>query len=154
MGGRAAPGDALGLGQAGPIASRIPMPITLFFVMVDAAPHQQVKAAAKAAGVDVASWLRSMMRQIRPSDFPKGWRMRTREPRKPASQRSHDSRQYWKRFMLRLDDHASERFEALATCFDAPHAEVIRQLIVHATLDAFPPSWHVAVHECQEERNG
>jgi predicted DNA-binding protein len=136
-----------GLGQAGPIATRVPRRITSFFFMVDAALHQQVREAAKDAGVDVAPWLRHMMRQITKADFPKSWQAGKTERRTSTALRSHDSRQYWKRFMLRLDDQASARLEALATHFGAPHAEVIRQLIVQARLDGFPESWHLAVEE-------
>jgi hypothetical protein len=136
-----------GLGQAGPIAPRVPTRIMACFFMVEADLHRHVKAAATAAGVDVAPWVRHMMRQITRSDFPKSWQAGTRERRHATAQRSHDSRQYWKRFMLRLDNQASARLEELASHFGAPHAEVIRQLIVQATPEDFPPSWHLAVEE-------
>jgi predicted transcriptional regulator len=125
----------------------------LFFI-VDAALHQQVKDTAKAAGVDVAPWLRHLMRQVTKADFPKNWQARRTERLTPTAPRSHDSRQYWRRFMLRLDDQASARLEELASHFGEPHAEVIRQLIIQSTLDDFPPSWHVAVQERQQERKG
>jgi predicted transcriptional regulator len=131
----------------GPIDDTAPSPVQHLFFIVGAALHQQVKDAAAAAGVDMAPWMRHTMRQIRQSDFPKSWHMRKREQRKPASQRAHDSRQYWKRFMLRLDDQAVARLEELASHFGEPNAEVIRQLIIQAKLADFPPSWHLAVEE-------
>jgi hypothetical protein len=144
-----------GLGQKRPIAMRVPRPITSCFFMVDAALHQQVKDAAQAAGVDVAPWLRHMMRQITKADFPQSWQARTTERRNATAQRSHDSRQDWKRLMLRMDDQASARLEELTTYFGAPHAEVIRQLIIQATLDDFPASWQLAVDERrQQHRRG
>jgi hypothetical protein len=115
--------------------------------MVDAELHQQVKAAAVSAGGDVAPWMRHMLRRITKRDFPKSWQIRTREQRKPASQRSHDSRYYGTRFMLRLDASAWGRLEELARHFDESQAAIIRQLIVQARLEDFPPSWHMAVEE-------
>jgi hypothetical protein len=136
-----------GLDQTGPIDTKVPKRIASCFFMVDAALHRQVKAAATGAGVNVAPWLRHMMRQVRPSDFPKSWQMRTRGQRDPVSQRSHDSRSYGTRFMLRLDAMARARLEALASHFDASQAAIIRQLIVQATVEDFPPRWHLAVGE-------
>jgi predicted transcriptional regulator len=136
-----------GLGQVGPVAPRVPRQTTPCFFMVDADLHRQVRETAQAAGIDVAPWVRHMMRQIRPSDFPKSWQVRTREPRQPASQRSHDSRYYGTRFMLRLDVPARARLEALASHFDASQAELIRQLIIQAKVEDFPPSWHLAAGE-------
>jgi deoxyribonuclease-1 len=130
-----------------PIDDTAPSPVLHLFFMVDAELHRHVKDAAQAAGVDVAPWLRHMTRQITTADFPQSWQARNTEERKATAPRSHDSRQYWKRAMLRLDDPASERLDELATYFDAPHAEVIRQLIVQATLEDFPHSWHLAVAE-------
>jgi hypothetical protein len=136
-----------GLDQTGPIDTKVPKRIASCFFMVDAALHRQVKAAATGAGVNVAPWMRHMMRQVRPSDFPKSWQMRTREQRESASQRSHDSRYYGTRFMLRLDAMARARLEALASHFDASQAELIRQLIIQAKVEDFPPSWHLAAGE-------
>jgi hypothetical protein len=55
----------------GPIDATAPRPVQHLFFTVDAALHRQVKAAARAAEVDVAPWLRQMMRQITTADFPK-----------------------------------------------------------------------------------
>jgi hypothetical protein len=49
--------------------------------------------------------------------------------------------------MLRLDAPARARLEALARHFDESQAAIIRQLIVQARLEDFPPSWHLAVGE-------
>jgi predicted transcriptional regulator len=136
-----------GLGQAGPIAMRVPRRITSFFFMVDAELHRQVREAAKAAGIDVAPWLRYMMRQITKADFPKSWQAGKTGRQHPRSQRSHDSRHYGKRFMLRLDDQTWARLEELATYFGEPNAEVIRQLIIQAKVEDFPQSWQLAVEE-------
>ena len=136
-----------GLGRTGPVVPQVPGQTTACFFMVDAALHQQVKAAVAAAGVDVAPWMRHMMRQMTKADFPKSWQVKAIETRKAMGQRSHDSRYYGKRFMLRLDVLARERLEAMARDFDASHAEIIRQLIVQATVEDFPPSWHLAVGE-------
>jgi predicted DNA-binding protein len=136
-----------GLGQKGPIATGVPRRITSFFFMVDAALHQQMREAAQSAGGDVAPWVRHMMRQIREEDFPQSWQARTRDRQTPTGQRSHDSRQYGKRFMLRLDDQTWARLEELATYFGEPNAEVIRQLIIQAKVEDFPQSWQLAVEE-------
>src|ERR671915_391290 len=64
-----------GLGQKRPIAVRVPRRLTSCFFMVDAELHRQVREAAQVAGVDVAPWLRHMMRQIRKEDFPKSWQV-------------------------------------------------------------------------------
>ena len=136
----------------GVIDDTAPSPVHHVFFIVDTALHQQVKDVAQAAGVDVAPWVRHLMRQVRRTDFPKSWQAGNRTQRKPASQRSHNSRQYWKRFMLRLDDQASARLEELASHFGEPHAEVICQLIIQVRLDDFPPSWHVAVEERRQRQ--
>jgi hypothetical protein len=85
-----------------------------------------------------------MMRQITTAAFPKSWQARNTERRNATEPLSHDSRQSWKRLMLRLDDPAGERLDELATYFDELHAEVIRQLIIQVRVDDFPPSWHLA----------
>lgn len=136
-----------GLGQKGPITYEVPRHITSFFFMVDAALHQQVREAAQSAGVDVAPWLRHMMRQIRKEDFPKSWQAGNTDRRKTTGQRSHDSRHYGKRFMLRLEDQTWARLEELANYLGQSNAEVIRQLIVQAKLEQFPRSWQLAVKE-------
>jgi hypothetical protein len=93
----------LGRDSEGPIPISPPSPGKSFFFMVDAELHQQIRAAAKAAGVDAPAWA---------------------------------------------------RLEELASHFDASNAAIIRQPIIQAKIDDFPPSWHVAEQEYQQESNG
>ena len=60
--------------------------------------------------------------------------------------RSHDSRYYGKRFMLRLDTATWERLEALSRHFSMSIAEVVRQLVAQTEIEDVPPTWPVAVH--------
>jgi hypothetical protein len=82
-----------------------------------------------------------MVRQITITDFPASWQEAT--PR----ERSHDSRTYTERFMLRLDEPSQTTLQQLVTQFGASKAEIIRHLIAHATPDAFPKSWHMRAAE-------
>jgi hypothetical protein len=61
-----------------------------------------------------------MIRQVTPEDFSASWH------EGQADERSHDSRRYGKRFMLRLDDPTWEMLEALSTHFKTSGAEIIR----------------------------
>jgi hypothetical protein len=78
-----------------------------------------------------------MVRQVTIEDFPASWQDTT------PSERSHDSRIYTARFMLRLDGPAREKLEDLSTYFDTSAAEIIRHLIAQAAPEAFPTSWHM-----------
>jgi hypothetical protein len=82
-----------------------------------------------------------MVRQITLTDFPASWQA------EPPGERSHDSRVYDTRFMLRLDPHTREKLEGLSTHFDTSIAEVIRQLIAQAEPKDFPKSWHMKAAE-------
>jgi hypothetical protein len=82
-----------------------------------------------------------MVRQITIEDFPASWQEAT--PR----ERSHDSRTYGTRFMLRLDDSTQEKLEALSTHFDTSAAEIIRHLIAEADPKDFPTGWHMRAAE-------
>jgi predicted transcriptional regulator len=62
---------------------------------------QQVQEAAAVHRSTVAAWLRQAMRQIARDAFPDSWR--AGEP----TARSHDSRPYQRRWMLRRDDETS-----------------------------------------------
>ena len=97
--------------------------------------------AATAAGVKTAPWLRQMVRQITITDFPASW-----QEARPA-ERSHDSRTYGTRFMLRLDDPTREKLEELSTHFEMSAAEIIRHLIAQATPEDFPRSWRTRAAE-------
>jgi predicted DNA-binding protein len=108
--------------------------------------YARVQQAAAAAAVHTAPWLRHMIRHIRMADFPASWR------EGQAEERSHESRRYGKRFMLRLDDPTWATLDALATHFERSAAEIIRQLLAQATPDAFPANWHLRVAERHKEQ--
>jgi hypothetical protein len=108
--------------------------------------HQQVQQVAAALGVKTAPWLRQMIRQVTPEDFSASWH------EGHAEERSHDSRRYGKRFMLRLDDPTWGKLDALSTHFKTSGAEIIRQLLAQATPGTFPASWHLRVVECHREQ--
>jgi hypothetical protein len=87
-----------------------------------------------------------MVRRIVITDFPASWQ----EAR--SEERSHESRVYGKRFMLRLDNSTWEKLDALATHFERSAAEIVRQLLAQATPDTFPASWHRRVAERHGEQ--
>jgi hypothetical protein len=119
-------------------------------VYVDAPLHEHVATAAAGAGGTIAVWLRQMIRQITLTDFPVSWQ------EAHAEGRSHDSRRYGIRFMLRLDAPSGAKLQQLGTHFGVSRAVIIRQLIAHAPPDAFPRSWHTraAEHRAQPSRHG
>jgi predicted transcriptional regulator len=121
-------------------------PVRHLYLYVPSELRDGVEKAATAAGVKTASWLRHMVRQITITDFPASWQEAT--PR----ERSHESRRYGKRFMLRLDDPTWETLDALAAHFERSAAEIIRQLLAQATPDTFPASWHRRVVERHGEQ--
>jgi hypothetical protein len=130
-------------------------PVHHLFVMVDAELHQRVRDTAKAAGLDVAPWLRHLLRVVTRADFPASWqraaqRVPTIDPAGGAVRRSHDSRDDGERFMLRLDRPASHKLQALAEHFATSRAEIIRQVIAQASPQDFPESWQMAVEECRQ----
>jgi hypothetical protein len=55
--------------------------------------------------------------------------------------------------MVRLDAETRQRLERFSSHFQQSIAEVIRQLAAQATMEDFPPSWHLAVKENPQERN-
>ncbi len=65
--------------------------------------------------------------------------------------RSHDSRYFGRRFMLRLDDASWDKLDALAQHFDRSAADIIRQLIAQAKPRDFPKSWQLRVEECRQQ---
>lgn len=140
---------AWGLGQG----ERAPLdqgesegPVRHLYLSVDVTLHTRVRQAAAALGVDIAPWLRHMMRRVTLTDFPESW-----QEEQPA-ERSHESRTYGKRFMLRLDALTGEKLENLSTHFHRPAAEIIRQLVAQANVDAFPKSWHMRAAERRGEQ--
>ena len=78
-----------------------------------------------------------MVRQIAITDFPASWQEAT------PPERSHDSRTYTTRFMLRLDERSETKLQQLITQFGVSKADIIRHLIDQATPEDFPPSWHL-----------
>jgi predicted DNA-binding protein len=104
-------------------------PVRHLYLYVDSDLYEAVQKAATAAGVTTAPWLRHMVRHIRLTDFPASWQA------EHSDERSHDSRRYGKRFMLRLDEPTWERLDALSTHFETSGAEIIRQLLAQATPD-------------------
>jgi predicted transcriptional regulator len=100
--------------------------------------YARVQQAATAAGVQTSPWLRHMVRQISITDFPASWQ------EEPPRERSHDSRHYGKRFMMRLDPQTWETLEELSKRFEKSAAEIIRQLVAQATPDDFPQTWQTA----------
>ncbi|HEX9870074.1 MAG TPA: hypothetical protein VGC99_16065 [Candidatus Tectomicrobia bacterium] len=117
---------------------------------VESELHARVQQAASAAGVNMAPWLRSMVRQITITDVPASWQ------EEPSGERSHDSRDYDTRFMLWLDEPSCEQLQHLVVHFDVSKAKVIRQLIIQATPEDFPKSWHMRAAErrVQQARQG
>jgi hypothetical protein len=121
-------------------------PVRHLYLYVASDLHAHVEKAATTAGLKTASWLRHMVRRITLTDFPPSW-----QAERPA-ERSHDSRVYGTRFMLRLDDQTKAKLEVLCTQFGTSAAEVIRQLVAQATPDTCPASWHRRVAEHYGER--
>ena len=103
--------------------------------------HEHVQKAAAAAGLKAAPWLRHMVRQVTIQDFPASWQETT--PR----DRSHDSRSYTERFMLRLDEPSQTKLQQLITQFGASKAAIIRHLIAQAKPEDFPTSWQMRAAE-------
>jgi hypothetical protein len=132
----------LSRGQTGPLdRDDAPGPVRHLACSVASALHQQVQQAAAAVGVKTAPWLRQMIRQVTPEDFPASWH------EGHAAERSHESRRYGKRFMLRLDGQTWATLDVWSTHFERSAAEIIRQLLAQATPDTFPASWHRRVVE-------
>jgi hypothetical protein len=82
-----------------------------------------------------------MVRRISIEDFPARWH------EEQSAERSHDSRDYDTRFMLRLDEASRTKLQELVEHFDLSKAEIIRQLIAQATPDDFPKSWQLRAKE-------
>jgi predicted transcriptional regulator len=114
-------------------------PVRHLYLYVASDLHARIEKAATAAGMNIAPWLRHMVRQITMADFPASWE----EAR--SEERSHDSRTYTERFMLRLDDPSQTKLQQLVMQFGVSKAEIIRQLIAQANDQDFPKSWHMRV---------
>jgi hypothetical protein len=75
------------------------------------------------------------------ADFLASWEEERSETR------SHDSRDYGTRFMLRLDAASETMLQRLAAQFAVLRAAIIRQLLAQATPETFPANWHLRVAE-------
>jgi hypothetical protein len=53
--------------------------------------------------------------------------------------------------MLRLDAASETTLQRLAEQFHVPRDAIIRQLLVQATPNMFPASWHLRVADCHGE---
>jgi predicted transcriptional regulator len=135
-------------GWEGPIDRSVPAAVHLVPLLLEPALLQQVQEAAAVHEASIAAWLRHALRRVTPEDFPASWR--TGE----TAMRFHDSRQYGKRFMLRVDEQTWQSLESLADHFKQSHAEVIRQLIGQARPEDFPRSWHSEAEERRYRRPG
>jgi predicted DNA-binding protein len=125
-------------------------PVRHLSLYVPSKLHARVDKAATAAGVHIAPWLRHMVRHISMADFPASWR------EGQAEERSHDSRTYGKRYMMRLDEPTQQKLKDLSTHFDTSSAEVIRELVAQARIEDFPHSWQLRATErrAQQARQG
>jgi hypothetical protein len=121
------------------------------FLRLEPELRERVDAAATAAGGDISAWLRHAVHLITAADFPASWQATSAE-HKRAPQRSHDSRQYGTRFMLRLDEASLSKLDAFTQVFVTSRADVIRQLIMQATPKVFPKSWHLAAAERRQRQ--
>jgi predicted transcriptional regulator len=99
------------------------------------------------------SFLRLEPELLTRADFPASWPRARRELTKRESTRSHDSRHYHTRYMMRLDDASTRKLDELAQHFNRSAADVLRQLIAQATPETFPQSWHLAAEERRQRRS-
>jgi hypothetical protein len=123
-------------------------PVRHLYLYVPSDLYEHIEKAATAAGVQTAQWLRHMVRQATIEDFPASWQEAT--PR----ERSHDSRTYTERFMLRLDEPSQTKLQQLVTQFDASKAAIIRHLIAQANPEDFPKHWHLRAAERRVQQAG
>jgi hypothetical protein len=123
-------------------------PVRHLYLYVPSDLYVRVEKTATAAGVNIAPRLRHMVRQVAVEDFPESWREAQSE------ERSHDSRTYGGRFMLRLDEPSSDTLQSLIERFAVSKAQLIRQLLAQAKPEDFPKSWHMkaAEHRAHQSR--
>jgi predicted transcriptional regulator len=132
---------------------RTPGPARRVFLRLEPELRERVEEMATIAGGDISAWLRHAVQRVTVADFPASWQAASTE-QKHAPKRSHDSRQYGTRFMLRLDDASLGKLDAFTEFFHTSRAEVIRQLIMQATPKVFPKSWHLAAQERRQRQVG
>jgi hypothetical protein len=116
-------------------------PVRHLYLYVECELHQRAQKASIAVGMHIARWPLSMVRQITLADFPASWQEATLE------ERSHDSRTYGTRFIIRLDKISQTKLQQFITQLDTSKAQIIRQLLVQAKLEDFPKSWHMRAAE-------
>jgi hypothetical protein len=116
-------------------------PVRHLYLYVPSDLYTRTQTAAAAAGVKLVPWLRHLVRQVTITDFPASWQEAT------PMERSHDSRTYGTRFMLRLDKPSQIKLQQLVKEFGASKAAIIRQLIARATPEDFPKTWHMRAAE-------
>jgi predicted transcriptional regulator len=116
-------------------------PVRHLYLYVETELHARIERAATAVGMNIAPWLRHMVRQITIGDFPDSWQ----EGRSPG--RSHDSHTYSTHFMLRLDEASQTKLQQLVNQFGASKAQIIRQLVAQANDEDFPKSWQMRAAE-------
>jgi Ribbon-helix-helix protein, copG family len=121
----------------------VPETVHLLSMLLESALLQQVQEASAAQGASMAAWVREAVRRVTRDDFPEIWRAGV------IGVRSHDSHTYGQRFMLRLDEITAQKLQELVEQVGRSRAEIIRQLVAQATLEAFPPSWQLAAAERQ-----
>jgi predicted transcriptional regulator len=113
--------------------------------------RERLEAVATTAGGDISAWLRHAVHLVTVANFPASWQAASAEQTR-APKRSHDSRQYGTRFMLRLDDASLGKLDAFTQVFVPSRANVIRQRIIQATPKVFPKSWHLAAEERRQRQ--
>ena len=132
----------LGREQTGPLdQGEAQGPVRHLYLYVASALYERVEKAAIATGMKIAPWLRRMVRQITITDFSRSWQEERLE------KRSHDSHTYGRRFMLRLDEPSQTKLQQLVKQFGTSKAHIICQLMLQATPEDFPTSWHTRTAE-------
>lgn len=112
--------------QVWTVDTAVPVTVRTVALLVEPDLLQQVRDFAAAHGGTVAAWVRHALRQVTTEAFPESWRARLTDVR------SHDSRYYGQRFMLRLDETTTQKLQQLVEQFGMLRAEIIRQLIAQA----------------------
>jgi hypothetical protein len=125
---------------------RPPSPAQNLSVRVTAGLRQQVYDEARTSGVPVSTWLRQVVQHITPDDFPASGPPEItsedeEEDRTRRRPRSHESRRYTRRFMIRVDEATGRKLALFMQTFERPAAEIIRHLISQATHAHFPKNW-------------
>ena len=87
--------------------------------------------------MNIMPWLRSRVCQVTTTDFPASWQGATSE------ERFYDSRIYNTRLMLRLDEASQTKLQQLMQQFGTSKANIVCQLMLQATPEDFPTSWHM-----------